>query len=341
MKNNEYYRITSQINRLYNSSEENDRNEYWHYTSLNSILAMFKGYIDSVDSKNFYAKKCTMYASNARYMNDPEEFLDGMNWYTKLSNHNKGVINFNYSLISFSNKGDNLDHWKYYGKDVGVSLCFDMDKIETNVFKEDESKEVKYDKNNRPLKVHYEDDEKRAYYSTLLEWRDKGQLKADSISALFVPFCKEVSFSDESENRMVFFDTINSDFVYNTSNPQKVKPAINVKFRLKEKSASEPFLKNLDVDVPKDKDNIISRIVVGPGDSQELVFNTLIHVFDRAHYKYIEVPQRPSKIVSIEENQLKVGKHGWIVCEMDQKQRFAYRCHNGILIMISAISFRA
>lgn len=339
MRFDEYDIICGQINRLYNSFGSKDK-KYWHYTSLSAILSMFQNYINTVDITNQNVKDCTIYASNARYMNDPEEFLEGKNLYAKFSRP-KNPITFNYSLISFSNKGDNLDHWKYYGKDSGVSLCFDIDKVETCVFKDKSTDKDKYDSNNRPLKVHYEDDDKENYYKILKKRIKEGYLKAEYLNALFVPFCKDEAFKDEAEYRMVFFDTINSDFKYNTADTHRIKPATNVKFRLKEPSTIDPLFNGLNIDLPSKSDNIISRIVVGPGNNQELVFNNLLHVFDRCNYDYVEVPLKTNKIKPIPEASLSVGASNWIECEDDNKIRFAHRCHNGVLILISAISFRA
>ncbi len=345
MEFKEYNTINSQINRLYYSNEVGNKSRFWHYTSLGAVLSMFMDYHKNVNAKDIYAKKCTVYASNARYMNDPDEFLDGINWYRKLSN-SKDPISFNYSLISFSHKGDNLDHWKYYGKDVGVSLCFDMEKIETSVFKKSSSGDIVYDKNNRPLKVYYKTkgkEGKKSYFKKLKKRMDDGILEPEYLSALFIPFCKDEAYIDEAEYRMVFFDTVDTEFVYNTGNPQKIKPATKVKIRLREEADSDQLLVGLNVYKPDPNDNIISHIVVGPGDTQELVFNTLIHVFDRCRYNYIDVPQRTNNIdkEAIDESYLDYGESGWITCEDDKKIRYGYRCHNGIVIMISSISFRA
>ena len=318
--------------------------EYWHYTSVNAVLGIFKEYISKCnDDKTYFADKCSMYASNIRFMNDAKEYNEGESLFEELSEGDSNlaayreVSNDNIFLISFCENGDLLSQWKWYGKDSGISIMFNLEETEYCTISNYNDKGEKldkqfWDKHTKPLSVKYKEGDKTNYYNKLMGENILKTSKAyNLIKPAFVPFCKDESFFDEHEHRLVFYTCNLADskdrrprfnIVYNDKEKGRIKPALDVVFR-----------------VPKEKKNVISRIMVGPGNNQEMVFNFLIHLFDRSNYFY-----HPSLNVRKGEeikwnNFLHENGVSLVECE-DGKKRICYKCENGIVIMKSAIPFR-
>ena len=108
------------------------------------------------------------------------------------------------------------------------------------------------------------------------------------------------------------------NYTYNTAEEGRVKPTIKVKMDyLREES---PFDEKDTLFIPNF--NIVDKMVVGPGDNQELVFNALVHIFDRDSYSYHELND-----LDEEEDTNKVA-------------RKVYQCKNGLKIYVSNIPFR-
>ena len=118
------------------------------------------------------------------------------------------------------------------------------------------------------------------------------------LASFFIPFCKNSGFACEEENRQIFY--MPTDYMdygikkfnlkYNVSS-DIIKPALDVNFWAKDPN-----------------ENIVAGFVVGPGNNQEQIYNALIHMFDRAPFKYETKPK--------------------------------HECSNGVVIEKSAIPFR-
>ena len=153
---------------------------------------------------------------------------------------------------------------------------------------------------------HITDREKRIFYNAMTKC-----LRATSCydynyfftSSCFIPYCKNESFKEEKESRLVFY-TLSNDIGYDI--PIKyymssgiIKPTIDVQF--------------FPMDPSK---NIVERFIVGPGQDQELIFNALIHMFDKKPFKYEET------------------------LSIDKSTNQLHKCENGIFIEKSKIPFR-
>ena len=339
-----YAEMTKRIGELYEEYRKKEKNkqtlEFWHYTSLKGVREIFRSYIDNNPKEDSHIKKCTIYASNIHYMNDPQECSDGLKMFDSCkgkskmlgSYKNKHEVSDKYSVISFSSKGDNLGHWKWYGKQSGISVCFNMDNALTSTIKGD----ANYDGNNKPLPVQYSDVEKKELFKALEKRVKSNALDIDELSSLFVPFCKDESYSEEFEHRMVFYDIEGkSEYAYNETKDGWIKPALVVKMKVREKQDADSLLSGLyDRDV---NENIVKKFVVGPGADQELVFNALVHMLDTDNYIYCQLNE--GNVAKKKAELLKPGEVAWIEC-VDGKVRYTYRCHNGIDIMKSAVAFR-
>ena len=352
--------VTKAIKEL---SRDDSPSACWHYTTLSALNAIIKDSLEKVNHfKVNYFNTATFWASNIRYLNDEQEFRDGI---LKLSEYEeKDIVDTcmdNVYLISFCGDGDLLSQWKYYGKESGIAVKFNLNYVRYKYWKEIEQKleshddplitiagvepKRKDDEQTRPIKVKYKDEEKVKYYGKLKDMSEISGVPS-LISNLFVPFCKHSGFSEENESRLVFYAhqfgvykignrvTV-PDIVYNLGK-STVKPALQV---------------HMEVD---DTRNLIDQIVVGPGYNQNLVFNALIHMFDRSHYHFFDIKDKipeddkkdgDNKSLPLEEF-LKC-KSDFLVHRVDIKTqndktqtRLAYKCENGIVIMKSSIPFR-
>jgi len=336
---------------LYSSDTSDPSREFWHYTSAKGVLGIFKDYIEKNDDVFKNVVQCSMLASNIRFMNDSKEYEEGKECYKQfckkvdsriinvLPSDSDNPINDNIYLISFCNDGDLLSQWKWYGKNSGIAIRFNIDNIayRTYEYENVDGKKEEFsfsDPHTKPLRVKYTEREKQEYFNTLLQHNLIRDSKAyDLLELAFIPFCKHEGFAEEKESRLVFYigDLIMGecvkgkfDIVYNLIEEGRVKPALNVQMECYDKE--------------QEASNIISEMIVGPGANQELVFNFLIHVFDRINYYYHK--EEKSEDITWESF---ISKNEHKVCNVkckDGKYREAYKCENGIVIMKSAIPFR-
>lgn len=384
--------------------------EYWHYTSANAVLAIFKDYISSVETGNTHVRCCSFLASNIRYMNDSKEFKDGVETYKDFCRDEKLIKGFqkadllesnldfhmdNIFLISFCGSGDLLSQWKWYGKDSGISIKFEFDKamistINPNSCKQNkigsvsrqESDFVESENTERPfsfanafpMPVKYKTQDKEKYFKRLLNTQDAQQYKQPGmiIPLAFVPLCKDIGFAEEAESRLVFFicDARKKgrySIEYNTSERGRIKPALHVYITqpyLTTETRGVGAICRQSNDASENRNNsegnLISQIIVGPGINQNLVFNLMIHIFDRHNYYFhdeeeneiekkspIPCGQLHDKIQDdLTNGYRKLHYVDWSestnvkITSAYRKVRASYLCENGIVIMKSATPFR-
>ncbi len=336
---------------LYKTDSVNNTGEFWHYTSAKGVLGIFRDYIEDADDVIRKIDHCSLLASNIRFMNDSKEYEEGVECYKEFcKNADSSIQSFlkassanpiidNIYLVSFCNEGDLLSQWKWYGKNSGISLRFNIDNIAYRTFEykneEGVNEEICFtDTHTKPLRVKYTKKEKADYFSKLLEYKEICASKAYELLGLaFIPFCKHEGFAEEKESRLIFYigdlrlsKSLKAKFemVYNTFEEGRIKPALNVRME--------------SVNKEKEIDNVISEVIVGPGDNQELIFNFLIHAFDRKNY-YYHKEQGTKKISWNKFISINDQKIYFVKCR-DDKYREAYKCENGVVIMKSTIPFR-
>lgn len=349
-----------------NSSSSVSRTfECWHYTSMKSLINIFKDYIESKDDA---INSFNLYASNIRFMNDSQEFEDGKSLYqsqVSKSNYKRAYKKMNYNadayIISFCENGDLLSQWRGYGKESGISFCFNEKIAMYQTYSEKtsegktENKTSFNDAYTKPLPVIYNDDNKIEYFrklEKLLNPCDKHEEShLDILGALFIPYCKNKSFFEEREQRLVFYttdgivskkgNTISFNYVYNTFG-EYVKPALNV--NIKRRNANSPFNYSNE---KEPEEPLITKMIVGPGANQHIVFNTLIHVFDkknRDNYVFLNegeeiIQNRPED--KIDETSIVYDRRVHRIRCSDNFERDVYKCSNGLIIMKSANPYRS
>lgn len=376
MDQNKWGYISGKIQQIYDKKNKKNIN-YWHYTSIDALINIFKDYRESsediIDSFN-------LYASHIRFMNDSEEYNNGESKFRSLINtpllkDYSSVLDCsetNAYVLSFCEDGDLLSQWKWYGRDSGISFCFNAKdavyKTYSEIVPEDCKEHIIFDAFTKPLPVYYTNDDKDKYFEFLLKdilVKRNPEIKLDESSLdllayLFIPYCKNESFIEEAEHRLVFFDfnqdskeTLKFNYVYNKGSNGVTKPALNVNVKHKAILYDSYFSNRKPASKNK---QLISKMFVGPGYNQHLVFNCLIHIFDRNRYHFqhdlLHIDPQKYKDYGIDdtvytENSIPKDKQVHFI-EYSKKHNNitttvkteAYKCSNDLLIIKSAIPFR-
>lgn len=340
-------RVTSFLRLQYSVS--NGQHEYWHYTSLSSLISMF--HVNDVLCDKEKYRFCEIWASNIHYTNDVSEYKEGVEYCKK----NKIVISddINAYIISFCGSGDILRQWKYYGKHCGVSIKFNFDNIgfdnirmsyNNNKDTSNSGIYTKYgiqkkndayahgdtalDLNTKPISVSYTEDDR----ASLVEQMKDNNLPENLQAYILIPNCKNIHFKEENESRLIFLtykeNGYDYDLMCNTNDSNDIKPAMKIRIFSTNENAS-----------------LIDQIIVGPGENQNRVFNTLIHIFDSNNYKFYDDDEfnASDNVITLDDfSKIQCGKLvrvNWST-ENDEKIRWSYKCENGIIIMKSSIPFR-
>lgn len=251
-----------------------DNHIYCHYASPAAFVSIFDSYIRKHEHKPI--TECTMRASHIRFLNDSKEYFDGLKWLQRLLNEEKispDSLSDDIYSISFCGNEDLLSQWKWYGKNCGIAITFDMSNIKYKYY-DVEAGLPDADTHTKPLPVKYSDGEKRAYFEEIDSQCRELHLNQKSMSFrsnLFIPFCKDEGFVEEKESRLIFYNVDGTssgikpfDIRYIPSG-NALKPTLDVNFCAIDGSRG-----------------IIKRLTVGPGQDQDLIYHSLIHIMGGA-----------------------------------------------------------
>lgn len=224
--------------------------------------------------------------------------------------------------ISFCKEKDLLSQWAIYAKESGVAIEFDftdfvfcdasLDEAEREKYTDSQWQEIKYYRNNHPHTISYSNQEMieklQQQIIEVVRLIKDPDFGADEtirrpttlvrkIAELYsiVPYCKLDKFEAESEIRAAFMrlgyriDKVEDREAYNYQTSVFYRTANHV---------LKPFLKiGWESKIPKLYP--IKRIIVGPGNNQEVVFRGLIHFIENQkedvipNYKDWEAFSRP------------------------------------------------
>lgn len=247
---------------------------YCHYAPPAAFVSIFDSYIRTHEYKPI--TECTMRASHIRFLNDSKEYFDGLNWLRTLLNKEKfhpDSLSDDIYSISFCGNEDLLSQWKWYGKNSGIAITFDMSNIQYKYYDVEEGL-PDVDTHTKPLPVKYSNGEKKAYFDEINSQCRELHLNQKSMpfrSNLFIPFCKDEGFVEEKESRLIFYNVdgrsagIKPFDIRYVPSGNALKPTLQVTFRAIDESKG-----------------IIKRLTVGPGQDQELVYHALIHIMGGA-----------------------------------------------------------
>ena len=314
--------------------------KFFHYTSQESFYAMFKDYIEQLDMAPFSedeTKYVNLFASQMQYLNDKQEYREGTQ-IIKNSDIDTAQLFESIFVTCFCGTEDLLSQWKYYGKNCGISIEFDFSDstqfcwytLKKNK-KGDETPPDIYWANITPYKVFYEDHGEQ--FSKIKEIVNSNLFKDTSdkeAANIFIPYCKNTHFAEENESRIVFYpvesvlhnnDHLITKIEYRTTNG-KIVPQFRCKVSYLDSKKSKYAIP-------------VKSIMIGPGNNQRLVFNSIINMLerDKANIKFFN-----------DEDIDHVLNQGLELCENRKiglfNNRVSYRTTDNILISMSRIPFR-
>lgn len=252
-------------------------------------------YYTTTSTMRFIMQGANIYATNLKYMNDAEEYVNGLTELYKLINRKKpGEISREllksrleeepdgYS-ISFSTKRDLLSQWSMYAKESGVSLRMNFEKLHKYKFAVigQKGEEIITHEAEVPKKVYYYTDtmdvkeyqqiseeiwNQRLYVDDFKLEKKDFNANVEQIWKDNVPYIKRHEFKAEGEYRLVFRQ---SDF----AEPLKIDYRID-------KNVLKPYL-----DVTCMGGWPIREVIVGPGFNQHIVFESISHFLQHAELK--------------------------------------------------------
>ena len=193
--------------------------------------------------------------------------------YNNIKSSNDSIISElpNHYIISFCKNGNLLGQWKYYGKDSGIAIEFDLDNciIIGNKSKE---RELIHPIQCKPHDIVYEEDVQNQKFQELFApfYKNEYSLRCSAMQSLMLAsYMKHISFKEEEECRLliplVYFPQHEDESCllerinYRESNGI-IKPYIKVKLFRNDNKNKTP----------------IKSITVGPGENQEQIFKALI-----------------------------------------------------------------
>lgn len=317
---------------------QNNEQCFIHYTSQESFCAMFKDYLTQIDqeTENEKRKYVNLFASQMQYLNDKQEYKEGVEIVKSTKTGNTDLIESIF-ICCFCGKEDLLSQWKYYGKNCGIAIEFDFGSdVELCWFSrfQNNSKcdpDSSYWIKLKPYDVFYESHHEK--FKEIIEAVEKSKYKDISdkeATNIFVPYCKNKHFAEESESRLILYpiksvlhngDLLLTNIEYRNTNG-KIIPQFKCKIAYKDKTKPENSIP-------------IKSIMIGPGYNQRLVFNSVINM--------LEPDKMNVKFYSDEEIDSILG-NGIKLCSKNElglyNGRITYRTTNNILISMSAIPFR-
>ena len=267
-------------------------------------------YYTSTDTMRYILGSGDIYATNIRYMNDSEEYTNGLNeikllmldkkmvqaWITKRGrndvkisdmkkiftdkNLKKNRENREFYSISFCEKNDLLSQWAIYAKEAGVSIQMDFEEgkkynFSTQSCNGDEEKKARW--SLKPEAVHYftkKSMEKRAYNVEADAILD--QLYGEENVDLAEDINDRWQYASVYVKRYDFYQEAERRIVFQ---PKKSVDAPKIMYR-QDKNVLKPYL-----DIECENGWPSQEIMVGPGFNQNVVYDSVVHFLNNAKVK--------------------------------------------------------
>lgn len=263
-------------------------------------------YYTSSDTMRFILTDRNIYATNLKYMNDGEEYVNGLTELrTVLNNRYCGMAEImqesyeqeiikqpkSYS-ISFSHERDLLSQWSMYAKESGICIRMDFSKDDSEVkyFLKRVDGGEKSIKDMFPRKVYYltkhvmASNNYKAECGKIIKDIENGKTEIlpsilgdiqdgiDTVWRTLAPYVKRREFFQEAEYRLVFnlnaIEPGNADGINGDT--------IKIDYRV-DKNVLKPYL-----DVKREGGWPVREIMVGPGFNQKAVYDSVKHFLDNA-----------------------------------------------------------
>lgn len=321
MYNNKYFGYLSEdfgmekissISKKFTVSEEE---KFYHYAPIDAVRSMLQ------HKEHTY----TMWASHLSFLNDSEEFENGeklifsileeyiqsgmrkekeednkvfkqivkkfLNAAQKadkdISVDGEIIFNRNIYILCFCMEKNSLNQWKYYGKESGIALEFNL---KCCSFSGMDCNDYNGAMNIKPYKVIYKDDEKililkgaieNAYQRFLYGSQDRERNLLKALAKIYglCPLFKHKDFEDEKECRLIFRPLYSYSKI-----PEDVRTLVKYRNR------GGILLPYMEIKIQTYADcvePVIKNIFIGPGENQELLYKSMRHfvihegVFDK------------------------------------------------------------
>ena len=318
--------------------DTDNKQKYIHYTSQESFFAMFKDYVEQIDEETLNIDKpkfVCLFASQMQYLNDKQEYKEGLE-IIKNSGVDTSQLFESIFVTCFCGKEDLLSQWKYYGKNCGIAIEFDFNESTRLCWytevkdKMPQTPSLIYWANVKPHNVFYKNHgqhfEKIKSIVNNNVFKDTADKEAANI---FIPFCKNGNFIEEKESRIVFYplrsEADKDQYFYTPMEYRVSNGKIIPQFKCKISLADENSKRKIPV----------KSIMVGPGNNQRLVFNSIINMLERGkeNIKFFSDDEL-DKILKEQTKLMKSNNLGL------HNGRITYRTKDKILISMSNIPFR-
>ena len=270
----------------------------FHYTSFENCIKML---LHSKENKYHLE----LFASHFGYMNDTQEFLQGLRFIIeqleKMPDFNNadiiGTINsfkdkFSdyqhipyyaippHYIVSFNTECNNLAQWKYYGKNCGIAIEYDLANCIFSNYSTDEN----YVKHSSYY-VNYDPIEQKAEIQNILQKLvdlDNSNVTNKHIQCKDIllkacataSFMKDENYKDEKEVRLLFAPYYQDDS-NDTSDENRKNLMKKVSYRPRGNEYIIPYL-TIRLKSKNNNQYPIKSLTVGPGQNQELIFKSLI-----------------------------------------------------------------
>lgn len=281
------------------SKIKRNTNSAFHYTSFENCIKMLKPQDDGNDETYL-----ELFASHFNFMNDTKEFLEGLehivltlkgidvtdqqikNTIEDFRKQFEEIHTLPYNslpphyIISFNTECNSLAQWKYYGKNCGVAIEYDLNNCKYSnfsLFDEYVSHDSYY--------VNYNKEEQKMEIEKILN----NIIKLDSNSeknkgihcknillqaCAAASFMKDKNYIDENEVRLLFAPYY-MDNSPETSTECLHKLMKKVEYRPRGTEYIIPYLR-IRLKSKIENKYPIKSLTVGPGQNQELIYNSLI-----------------------------------------------------------------
>lgn len=326
-------------------------------------------YYTSTDTATKILTSGEIWATNVRFMNDSEEFTNGLSEISSLTNDNmikecsKDLTSLDYIkfyTISFCRREDALSQWFMYAKESGVSLEMDFADYGKNATYQLGKNEFVESANQIIGNINLQEIIYCTSYSESMPEKKKKEAQND-IKKLLEKKCtdnksrsvtlsgviesalliKRYEFFQENEFRTIInvsnlpFD--DNNFIFYRIDDNVVKSYVKVKCCMAKKFTGWP----------------ITAITIGPGFNQDVVFDSMKLFLDTAvlcipevsHEHYIERLKKyfynAANKMNISDDKIKftnyVSSHKWTFANELDGNAFKYQMHQCIVDFIEFI----
>ncbi len=266
-------------------------------------------YYTSTDTMRYILDKGDIFATNIRYMNDSEEYTNGLEELFRLAknedlvkkwigdrgrndisiedirqtftkeNLEKCRRNMDYYSISFCQKNDLLSQWAIYAKESGVSIKMNFENDSYHFYTDSEEKGKKSEWKLAPEKVLY------FTYDSMENQGDEYERQAFLIlDKLYASDSKDQTEGKDEVWRYVSTFVKRYDFYQEAESRMVFQPTQTayfpkVQYRMDQK-VLKPYL-----DMVCEDGWPIWEIMIGPGFNQQVVYNSVEHFLSHVEVK--------------------------------------------------------